>query len=182
MTSNGDYCHRQDLHRPPPGQQASQRRWHRAQQRAAEIAICDQCQICSALPGRDEIKGYASDKKRDWKVNEHHVLCVLGEDGCTRIPGIHRYSSLAWQVRWWSAGRPRPAHPSIPLRAGSRGAPPSHHIPCTMTFAVIFGWIEQKYVYMPGLAKVKVNFSSVSSACDLKVVLSSLTTVCGISS
>lgn len=25
---------------------------------------------------------------------------------------------------------------------------------CTITFAVIFGWIEQKYVYVPGFTKV----------------------------
>src|SRR5713226_5218057 len=52
---------------------------------------------------------------------------------------------------------------------------------CTMTLPVIFGWIEQKYGYVPALLKVKVNFSSVSSTLDLKTP-SVLTTVCGISS
>src|SRR5437660_8935670 len=41
--------------------------------------------------------------------------------------------------------------------------------------------MEQKYGYVPGLVKVKENFSSVSSTLDLKT-LSSLTTVCGMSS
>src|SRR5258707_14872342 len=59
---------------------------------------------------------------------------------------------------------------------------PTAHDYWTMTLAVIFGWREQKYVYVPGFTKVKLNFSSVSSARDLKVALSSLTTVCGISS
>src|SRR5262249_41100982 len=36
------------------------------------------------------------------------------------------------------------------------------HIHCTTTLAVIFGWMEQKYVYVPGLLNVKLNFSSVS--------------------
>src|SRR5437762_8685421 len=41
--------------------------------------------------------------------------------------------------------------------------------------------MEQKYGYVPGLLKVKENFSSVSSTLDLKAP-SVLTTVCGISS
>src|SRR5436190_21240075 len=41
--------------------------------------------------------------------------------------------------------------------------------------------MEQKYGYVPGLQKVKENFSSVSSTLDLKTP-SVLTTVCGISS
>src|SRR5271170_854720 len=44
---------------------------------------------------------------------------------------------------------------------------------CTTIFAVILGWMEQKYGYVPGLSNLKLNFSSVSSARDLKVVLSS---------
>src|SRR5580698_5302239 len=52
----------------------------------------------------------------------------------------------------------------------------------TTTLPVIFGCIEQKYEYVPGLLAVNVNFSSVSSTLDLKVALSSLTTVCGMSS
>src|SRR5882757_5007134 len=52
---------------------------------------------------------------------------------------------------------------------------------CTTTLPVILGWTEQKYGYVPGLVKVKENFSSVSSTLDLKT-LSSLTTVCGMSS
>src|SRR5713226_10259740 len=52
---------------------------------------------------------------------------------------------------------------------------------CTMTLPVIFGWIEQKYGYVPALLKVKENFSSVSSTLDLKTP-SVLTTVWGISS
>src|SRR5436309_4422973 len=50
-----------------------------------------------------------------------------------------------------------------------------------MTLPVIFGWIEQKYGYVPALLKVKENFSSVSSTLDLNT-LSVLTTVWGISS
>src|SRR5436305_7863705 len=50
-----------------------------------------------------------------------------------------------------------------------------------MTLAVIFGWIEQKYGYVPALLKVKENFSSVSRTLDLKTP-SVLTTVCGMSS
>src|SRR5437879_1198858 len=41
--------------------------------------------------------------------------------------------------------------------------------------------MEQKYGYVPGLLKVKENFSSVSSTLDLKTP-SVLTTECGISS
>ena len=36
------------------------------------------------------------------------------------------------------------------------------HDYCTTTLAVIFGWIEQKYVYVPAFVNVNVNFSSVS--------------------
>src|ERR1700693_3943989 len=50
-----------------------------------------------------------------------------------------------------------------------------------MTFAVIFGWIEQKYSYVPGLSNLNENLSSVSSAFDLNTSVV-LTTVCGISS
>src|ERR1700746_3964745 len=52
---------------------------------------------------------------------------------------------------------------------------------CTTTEPVILGWMEQKYGYVPALAKVNENFSSVSSTLDLNT-LSVLTTVCGISS
>src|SRR5271168_1061440 len=52
---------------------------------------------------------------------------------------------------------------------------------CTITFPVIFGWIEQKYSYVQAFANVYVNFSSVSSTLDLNTP-SVLTTVCGISS
>src|ERR1700745_42752 len=52
---------------------------------------------------------------------------------------------------------------------------------CTTTEPVILGWMEQKYGYVPGLAKVKENFSSVSSTLDLNT-LSVLTIVWGISS
>src|SRR5271168_2736585 len=52
---------------------------------------------------------------------------------------------------------------------------------CTTTFPVIFGWIEQKYSYVPAFANVYVNFSSVSSTLDLNTP-SVLTTVWGISS
>src|SRR5579871_1951462 len=52
----------------------------------------------------------------------------------------------------------------------------------TTTFAVIFGCSEQKYGYVPALVNVYENLSSVSSGLDLNVVLSSLTTVCGMSS
>src|ERR1700747_301564 len=52
---------------------------------------------------------------------------------------------------------------------------------CTTTEPVILGWMEQKYGYVPALAKVNENFSSVSSTLDLKT-LSVLTTVWGISS
>src|SRR5579864_593247 len=51
----------------------------------------------------------------------------------------------------------------------------------TTTFAVIFGWIEQKYSYVPGLSNVIENLSSVSSAFDL-IVPSLFLTVCGTSS
>ena len=51
----------------------------------------------------------------------------------------------------------------------------------TTTVATIFGWTEQKYLYVPGFAKVKENCSSVSSALDLKASLV-LTTVWGSSS
>src|SRR5579863_8880778 len=52
---------------------------------------------------------------------------------------------------------------------------------CTITLPVILGCTEQKYGYVPGLIKVKENFSSVSRTLDLKT-LSSLTTVWGMSS
>src|ERR1700746_2465255 len=52
---------------------------------------------------------------------------------------------------------------------------------CTTTEPVILGWMEQKYGYVPALAKVNENFSSGSSTLDLNT-LSVLTTVCGISS
>src|SRR5262249_33480467 len=50
-----------------------------------------------------------------------------------------------------------------------------------MTFPVIYGWIEQKYSYSPGAAKVCENVSSVSSAADLNFPSFSRT-VCGLSS
>src|SRR5215470_16143176 len=53
----------------------------------------------------------------------------------------------------------------------------------TTTLPTIFGWTEQKYGYVPGLLKVKLNFSSVSITLDLNALGSSeLTTVCGMSS
>src|SRR4029077_2244931 len=52
---------------------------------------------------------------------------------------------------------------------------------CTTTEPVILGWMEQKYGYVPALAKVNENFSSVSNTLDLNT-LSVLTIVCGISS
>src|SRR5262245_40672795 len=52
----------------------------------------------------------------------------------------------------------------------------------TTTLPVIFGCMEQKYGYCPARVNVKENLSSLSRTLDLKVVLSSLTTVCGISS
>src|SRR5215470_4044203 len=53
----------------------------------------------------------------------------------------------------------------------------------TTTLPTIFGWTEQKYGYVPGLLKVKLNFSSVSSTLDLNAFGSSeLTTVWGMSS
>src|SRR5260370_23966269 len=52
---------------------------------------------------------------------------------------------------------------------------------CTTTLPVIFGCTEQKYPYVPGFVNVNENFSSVSSTFDLNT-LSSLTTVCGMSS
>src|ERR1700746_2087732 len=52
---------------------------------------------------------------------------------------------------------------------------------CTTTEPVILGWMEQKYGYVPALAKVNENFSSVSSTLDLNT-LSVLTTVWGMSS
>jgi len=64
--------------------------------------------------------------------------------------------------------------------ARRRAADPCLHdargFPWTMTFPTMCGWREQKYSTLPGVEKVTVNLSSVSSIFDLKVRFFSATT------
>jgi hypothetical protein len=66
-------------------------------------------------------------------------------------------------------------------RSGEQNRPDVERTHWTITFAVILGWIEQKYVNVPAVVNVNEYFSSESSTFDLKT-FSVLTTVCGISS
>src|ERR1700730_14053004 len=73
--------------------------------------------------------------------------------------------------------------PSIAPNGRHRNTPRRSSCYLTTIVPLMCGWIEQKYLYVPGLSKVNENLSSVSSAADLKVApASALVTVCGSSS
>src|SRR5271168_531490 len=114
---------------PLPGQQPGHYGRHGPQDCAAEVVVGRQPEFLSASPGGDEVEGDAGDKKRNGKMNDYYVLRVLGENGCTRIPGIHL-------VLLKCSGKGRTEV------SACLGLLPYDH--WTTTLPVIFGWIEQK--------------------------------------
>src|SRR3954469_1391094 len=94
------------------------------------------------------------------KENFIAAICTSCTAGCSTTGGIGAAASATTPTSM--TARTRIAH-------------------STTIWPVIFGWIEQKYLYVPGLSKRCENCWSVSSTGDLNFC-STLTTLCGTSS
>ena len=103
---------------PLPGQQSGGGSWQSTERCEGEIVVGRDRKILAPGPGGCEVQRDAGEEERDRKMNQHYVLRVSGEKSGANIPGIQGSFPFLWQSR-------------------------SGH--CTITFAVIWGWIEQKY-------------------------------------
>src|ERR1700680_2033264 len=51
-------------------------------------------QALSLSPPRDEIKRHAGDEQSNWKMDEHHMLCVFGQQYCFQVEWMGTHLAL----------------------------------------------------------------------------------------
>src|SRR5580704_15676739 len=74
---------------PLPRENARDNNGQGGDRRDAQVVVSRRGQQLVSLPLRQEIEEDTDDKQRDWKVNQHDVLCVLGKKYRLNVKEMH---------------------------------------------------------------------------------------------